>query len=243
MRGEYDKIAKQYKEAEGNVYRKYSLEWMFFDRLGDLRGKSVLDLGCGEGYYTRLIKERGAGAVVGIDISPKMLDIANEQEKKNPLGIRYECYDAVELPKIKEFDIVTAAFLLHYAQTKQELFCMCKNICANLKQGGIFVSLNDNPLSTLQPNKKFNYTITAKEPLREGCILEVTFYVNGEKKCSFNNYHWEKTTYDSSLISSGFKTVDWHEIEVSKEGINRFGQSFWIDYLAQPGVALIKCKK
>jgi predicted RNA methylase len=37
--------------------------------LGDLRGKNVIDLACGEGFFTRSITWAGAARVVGVDIS------------------------------------------------------------------------------------------------------------------------------------------------------------------------------
>jgi ubiquinone/menaquinone biosynthesis C-methylase UbiE len=48
---------------------KLVLEWV-----GDLEGKSVLDVGCGKGRFARIVAERNPGArVCGLDISPAML--------------------------------------------------------------------------------------------------------------------------------------------------------------------------
>ena len=41
--------------------------------LGPLDGKRVLDLACGFGIYTQLLKQHGAAQVIGVDISPEML--------------------------------------------------------------------------------------------------------------------------------------------------------------------------
>ncbi|HEY4636091.1 MAG TPA: methyltransferase domain-containing protein, partial [Rhodospirillales bacterium] len=56
--------------------------------VGDLRGKRVLDAGCGEGDSSRILARNGA-AVVGIDISDAMLELAKTEEARNPLGIEY----------------------------------------------------------------------------------------------------------------------------------------------------------
>lgn len=57
--------------------------------LGDLSGKDVIDLGCGEGYNTRrLIQD--ARSVHGVDISDRMIRFACESERENPLGITYD---------------------------------------------------------------------------------------------------------------------------------------------------------
>jgi SAM-dependent methyltransferase len=67
-------------------------EWLnnpaFFDFIGDLRGQQVLDLGCGEGYNTRILARRGA-RMTGIDVSERMLGLALDAERDEPLGIRY----------------------------------------------------------------------------------------------------------------------------------------------------------
>jgi SAM-dependent methyltransferase len=67
-------------------------EWLnnpaFFDFIGDVRGRQVLDVGCGEGYNTRLLARRGA-RVTGIDLSERMLALAQAVERDDPLGIQY----------------------------------------------------------------------------------------------------------------------------------------------------------
>lgn len=61
----------------------------FLELIGDLRARDVLDAGCGEGYNTRILAARGA-RMTGVDISDGMLALAREEERRAPLGIRYE---------------------------------------------------------------------------------------------------------------------------------------------------------
>lgn len=60
----------------------------FLQLLGDLHGRDVLDAGCGEGYNTRLLARAGA-RMTGVDISERMIALAEEEERARPLGIRY----------------------------------------------------------------------------------------------------------------------------------------------------------
>jgi len=55
---------------------------------GDLRGKQVLDAGCGEGHNTRILARRGAH-LTGVDISERMIGLALAEERRAPLGIQY----------------------------------------------------------------------------------------------------------------------------------------------------------
>jgi len=60
----------------------------FLALIGDLRGRQVLDAGCGDGYNARILARAGAH-VTGVDLSARMIDLAQEEERRAPLGIHY----------------------------------------------------------------------------------------------------------------------------------------------------------
>ena len=57
---EYDAIAEQYRDSKRLPFREVIERRTLFELLGDIRGKTVLDLACGDGFYTRLLKQAGA---------------------------------------------------------------------------------------------------------------------------------------------------------------------------------------
>jgi SAM-dependent methyltransferase len=61
--------------------------------IGDVRSLRVLDLGCGQGYFTRKLAARGAH-VIGIDWSAGMIARATARETRQPQGIEYRVIDA-----------------------------------------------------------------------------------------------------------------------------------------------------
>lgn len=71
-----------------DIFREHFNNPAFLKLIGDVRRKKVLDAGCGEGYYTRLLAEKGA-YVTGVDVSPRMIELALQEEQRNPLGISY----------------------------------------------------------------------------------------------------------------------------------------------------------
>src|SRR5205807_4731180 len=80
----------------------------FFAMLPDVEGLAGLDIGCGEGYNTRLLARRGA-RVTGIDIAQVFIAHAQAAEKETSLGINYQVASAVDLPfPNATFDFVTA---------------------------------------------------------------------------------------------------------------------------------------
>ena len=80
----------------------------FLEMLPEVDGLSGLDIGCGEGYNTRLVAKRGA-SMTAIDISETFIRHAEEAENREPLGIRYRRASVVELPfEDASFDFAVA---------------------------------------------------------------------------------------------------------------------------------------
>ena len=80
-----------------DTYRDYLNTPAFFKLLPDVKGLMGLDIGCGEGYNTRLLAGSGA-RMTGIDISGVFIRNAIEREQETPPGIEYSVASAVELP-------------------------------------------------------------------------------------------------------------------------------------------------
>ena len=80
---------------------------------GDLAGRRVCDLGCGQGLLARRMAQLEA-TVVGVDISTKLLQIAEREEAADPLGIEYLDDDACELSRLEDdsFDGVVCNWAL-----------------------------------------------------------------------------------------------------------------------------------
>lgn len=81
---QYDHIGSKYDEYTQTAPLKWAECYTFFRMVGGLEGKRVLDVACGVGFYTRLLKQRGAAQVLGVDISPEMIRLADQQEQAEP---------------------------------------------------------------------------------------------------------------------------------------------------------------
>ncbi len=71
-----------------DLYREHVNNPAFLSMLPDLSGKRVLDVGCGEGYNTRILADL-CGEIIGIDVSEKMVAAARKAELAKPQGIKY----------------------------------------------------------------------------------------------------------------------------------------------------------
>jgi len=141
-----DPIAEQYQRSKQQPWRTDLEAFSLLNLVGDPTGQSVLDLACGEGFYTRQICRRGAARTVGIDLSAGMIELAQQQEFSQALGIRDFVGDARALKIADQFDVVVSAYLLNYARDAAELQLMCQNIASVLKPSGRFVTVNSSPL-------------------------------------------------------------------------------------------------
>ncbi len=103
---------------------------IFLSILPEITGMKGLDIGCGEGYNTRCLAERGA-QVTGIDIAPTFIRYAEEEEQRNSNGITYQIASALELPfEDHTFDFVVAFMSLmdvpDHGRALQEAFRVLK---------------------------------------------------------------------------------------------------------------------
>ena len=99
----------EHAEVEGRVSGG-KVDHRFTFRVLAQAGDHQVDLACGEGFYTRLYKLKGAAEVVGIDLSEQMIVLAKEAEKADPLGISYFVGNVLDLDLGKQFDLISASY-------------------------------------------------------------------------------------------------------------------------------------
>ncbi|MEO0331412.1 MAG: class I SAM-dependent methyltransferase, partial [Bacteroidota bacterium] len=117
----YNKLAKSYSEKID--YKPHNA---FYDRpntlslLPKVKGKRVLDAGCGPGKYSEILLAAGA-TVTGIDLSPKMVE---EAVKRNGSSGEFNVHD-LTLPLYfadQLFDIVICPLVLEYIYDWKPVF-------------------------------------------------------------------------------------------------------------------------
>lgn len=237
---QYDSQAAQYKQSKLAPWRLHCEMHTMNVMVGDLRGKNVIDLACGDGHYSRWLKTtKDAGKVLGVDLSQGMIDLATAQEMAEPLGIEYVCCDAAKLGARSEgYDVVVAAYLLNYASTYEELLSFLTMVYNALPAGGMFYSVNNSPNDHQchHPElRKYMFSKTCEDPV-EGAAIQYTFYDEHDQPiCTIDNYVLLRKTYDRAFRAAGFKRWGYSSLVVSPQGMAEFEDGYWDDLLdAQP---------
>ncbi|CAM6507485.1 class I SAM-dependent methyltransferase [Enterobacter hormaechei] len=112
--------------------------------LPDLTGTSVIDLGCGYGWFCRVARELGACDVTGVDISEKMLARAAELTDDNRIHYQRSDLESLAL-KANSLDLVYSSLALHYLPELDALFARVQRA---LKPGGSLVFSMEHPIYT-----------------------------------------------------------------------------------------------
>ena len=245
MATNYDPIAEQYKRSKQQPWRTHIEAFTLMELIGDPAGEAVVDVACGEGFYTRLLRQRGAGKVVGVDLSQRMIELARDQEAQHRLGIDYIVGDARELTLGVEYDLAVAAYLLNYARDRAELGAMCNEIAHCLRPGGRFVTVNCSPALDFRvaPSyRKYGFDTSVASDFGEGAPIRWTFFLE-DGSFEIENYFLDVPIHEEAFRSAGFREIRWHGPLLSLDGEAAHGRDFWASFLAHSPIIFIECFK
>ncbi|MFI0815544.1 class I SAM-dependent methyltransferase [Streptomyces sp. NPDC021098] len=240
---QYDEIGEEYEGVKSLPMARYPERASFLGMLGDIRGRSVLDLACGTGFYTRQLKRLGAAEALGVDISGEMVAAARGIEERGPLGARYEVCDVTELPPPERpFDLVTAVYLLNYAQDAAAMERMCRGAHRSLAPGGHFYALTQDPDFRFDgpPTDKYGFRYRAEGENASGPLMRITALV--DPPVEFVAGCPPHEVYERALRAAGFGPVEWVPLTVPEEGEAALGTAFWTDFLANPPLTMLRCR-
>jgi toxoflavin synthase len=241
-----DQVAQQYKKAKEQSWRSRVEEYSLMKRLGDLRGKRVVDAACGEGYFTRRLRQAGAAQVLGFDVSARMIELARAEEARRPLGIEYRVHDGRAEPPQHDFDIAVSAWLLVYARDRAELASMCRGLASWLRPGGRSMNVITNPsLYAFDPKpdyRKYGFSIELADRCYEGAPIRLTFHLDGGQ-LTIENYYLPLAAYESAFRDAGFRDFQMHPFELAPNPDADDDRLYWADFFANPTGILIEAVK
>jgi SAM-dependent methyltransferase len=110
--------------------------------LPDMRGKRLLDLGCGFGWFARWAMSQGGASVLGVDLSENMLARARAETADHRVHYRQADLESLELPRAA-FDVAFSSLALHYVEDFPRLV---GQVFRSLVERGHFVFSIEHPI-------------------------------------------------------------------------------------------------
>jgi SAM-dependent methyltransferase len=177
-------------------------EWHAFQKmLPNMKGKRVLDIGCGFGWHCAYAAEQGASYVLGIDISEKMLTVAKEKAVFPHVEYRRMAMEEMVFQP-DSFDVVVSSLAFHYSPDFPDI---CRRVHHCLKSGGDFVFSVEHPVFTAYDTQDWIYN----EAGDRVCWPVDRYFCEGKREVFFlgekvTKYHKSLTTYLNALLQTGF---------------------------------------
>jgi ubiquinone/menaquinone biosynthesis C-methylase UbiE len=170
--------------------------------IGDVRGKKILDVGCGTGFYSLWFSEKGA-KVLGIDNSKEMIRIAKEKASKKMLDAKFLIGDVTDL-RIEDgvFDLVLSTLVL---MDVKELDKAAGELVRVTRNGGDIVISIQHPILTAgdwerESGQKLFRKLDDYFMERE---LEVVWEDEKKEQVPFKSYHRPLQAYIQPFLERG----------------------------------------
>ncbi|MFX0002346.1 MAG: class I SAM-dependent methyltransferase [Candidatus Hodarchaeota archaeon] len=224
----------------------------FFKMLPDISKLYGLDIGCGEGYNTRIAAKKGA-KMDAIDISKTFIKYAKETEEQEPLGIKYQIANATKLPYPNDnFDFIMATMSIMDISDNEQAIAEAFRV---LKSGGFFQFSISHPCFAISDTS----WVRNEEGRRTGLIVRNYFKkLNGEieewifgaapkdmtekmRKFRIPRFNRTLSEWLNFLIKTGFILEEFCEPYVDDETLERFPEEYHSRII--PFFLIIRCRK
>jgi SAM-dependent methyltransferase len=200
-----------------NPTRTGLLDGYMLDACGDVTGLRVLDCGCGEGRFCRMLMDRGAASALGLDLCEPMIEAALEFRTGDD---EYRVADAQDLGFLDDgsFDLAVSYLnqcdLPDFQANNREVFRV-------LKPGGRFVVANLHPMRSAA-----GFWHRSADGAKEHVILDRYFDEDQRRwtmmNVDFTNFHRSLSTYVKGFLDAGFVLEDLAEPTIAAERLAEF---------------------
>ena len=219
-----------------NSAREGLLDKPMLDACGEVRGLQILDCGCGEGRFCRMLVERGAASVLGVDRCEPMIVAASELPAERTAYLVGDVQDLGFLPN-ESFDLAVSYLnqcdLPDFQANNREAFRV-------LRPEGRFVIANLHPMRSAVGGWQ-----RTEDGTKQHVILD-RYFDQGERRWSmmgveFTNFHRTLSTYVRAYLETGFAIEAIVEPTVAKEDLDHYPELD--DELRVPNFIIFALKK
>jgi len=230
----WGKVAGWYNQLleEGeDTYQEKVIRPNLLRILGLIKGEEILDVGCGQGYFSRILAQEGA-KVLGVDIGGELIKLAKKQAGKNE---KYLVLSAERLLGFvnNRFDTVICVLAL---QNIKDLQSAISEIARVLKPSGRLVIVLNHPVFRVPGVSAWGYDEEKNIQYRrvDGYMSEISQSVDmtqGVKDPNKKKYTWSfhhpLQVYFKAFQKSGLAVVrleEWISHKVSDKGARKIAE-------------------
>lgn len=177
--------------------------------LPDLKGKRVLELGCGYGDSCAYFIDEGATFVLGTDISEHMINIAKKRHADK--SCKFQILAMEDISTIKDkFDVIVSSLAFHYVEDFDKLTA---DIHKLLKNEGMLIFSQEHPIGTGTILTESCHNDDFIEIDGKNYYLVSDYNINGKRIVNWNNcdvikYHRNFSYIINTLQKNNFKILD-----------------------------------
>lgn len=238
-RNDYDRLSTYYLKTHEKPDKKYSMLPTMLKLLDLKKSFTVIDVGCGDGFFTRGIALK-VKKVIGVDNSKVQIDKAQEKKEPNTLYYVADMF-TFEYPLC---DRISCPFVLNYVKEKADLEKLFRIFYTSLNKGGRIVCLLDMPAELINDRKKWGAIKRIHgTKIVEGAAMDIELYHENNHLVTLHSTYHEKSTIKTLLEKTGFIRIREESPVVSEEGIKTLGDEFWNAYKALCDVSYIVAEK
>jgi ubiquinone/menaquinone biosynthesis C-methylase UbiE len=224
----WGKVAKWYDkllEENDDTYQTKVILPNLLRILDIKQGEKIIDIACGQGFFTRIFKEAGA-YVTGVDISKELISIAREKTGKD---IPFYVFPSHKLSFAKDgsFDTAVIVLAIQNIEKMDETFAEVKRV---LNKNGCMILVLNHPAFRIPKNSSWDYDEKSQTQYRRidkylsdsKVIIDMHPGIkNSEKTIS---YHRSLQNISKSLFKNGFaisKLEEWISHRTSEKGVRQ----------------------
>jgi ubiquinone/menaquinone biosynthesis C-methylase UbiE len=192
----YDRWAAFYDVDENPLV---ALEQPWVDRLlGEVRGLSLLEVGCGTGRHAIRLASHGA-VVHALDFSPEMLEQA--RQKPGNEHVRFQLHDlSLPLPFSNQaFDRVLCALVLDHISDLDSLFREMRRVCR--PSGRVVITAMHPAMMLRGVQARFRDPQSGEEVRPASVPNQLSDYVMAAARAGFSFEHMSEHAVDEALTS------------------------------------------
>lgn len=210
-----------YLEVTPDSYQAMVIAPNLLRALALKKGERVIDVACGQGYFTRLFAEAGAVAT-GADISKELIATAKKRSPKIDFNIAPA--DHLTFAKDSSFDAATVILAIQNIENIADVFAEVKRI---LKPGGRFVLVMNHPAFRIPKRTSWGWDETTKTQYRRvdgylsAATIPIDMHPGQSKSAQTLSYHRSLQDFFKALSKSGFAVTrleEWISHKKSEKG-------------------------